>query len=149
MRLELSGVTKSFGAHRVLDGISLELPAVQSFVLIGPSGGGKSTLLRILAGLESVDAGGVAIDGAALPRDEEGLRWAHVTVSGTLKKPKQDLSRQLMAQLGSHPFAVIGLGGRVVSWMVGNWFGAGEEWKKAWVPEKPSVVVGAEGTTGR
>ena len=74
MRLELSGVTKSFGTHRVLDGISLDLPAMHSFVLIGPSGGGKSTLLRILAGLETADAGGVAIDGTALPRDEEGLR---------------------------------------------------------------------------
>jgi polar amino acid transport system ATP-binding protein len=83
MRLDLSGVTKSFGAHRVLDAISLDLPAVQSFVLIGPSGGGKSTLLRILAGLESADAGGVAIDGVALPRDEEGLR-RHRRAVGTV-----------------------------------------------------------------
>jgi len=83
MRLDLSDVTKCFGAHRVLDGISLELPAVQSFVLIGPSGGGKSTLLRILAGLESADAGRVAIDGAALPRDEEGLR-RHRRAVGTV-----------------------------------------------------------------
>jgi len=74
MRLELSGVTKSFGSHRVLDAISLDLPNLHSFVLIGPSGGGKSTLLRILAGLESADAGRVAIDGATLPHDEEPLR---------------------------------------------------------------------------
>jgi polar amino acid transport system ATP-binding protein len=74
MRLELSGVTKCFGAHRVLDGISLDLPSVHAFVLIGPSGGGKSTLLRILAGLESPDAGEVSIDGSTLPRDEESLR---------------------------------------------------------------------------
>ena len=74
MRLELTGVTKSFGTHRVLDGISLELAEVHAFVLIGPSGGGKSTLLRLLAGLERADAGEVAIDGTALPRDEEGLR---------------------------------------------------------------------------
>jgi polar amino acid transport system ATP-binding protein len=74
MRLELSGVTKSFGSHRVLDDIWLNLPSVHAFVLIGPSGGGKSTLLRILAGLECPDSGTVAIDGAALPRDEESLR---------------------------------------------------------------------------
>jgi polar amino acid transport system ATP-binding protein len=74
MRIELSGVTKSFGPHRVLDAISLDLPDVHAFVLIGPSGGGKSTLLRILAGLECADAGSVAIDGTMLPRDEEALR---------------------------------------------------------------------------
>jgi len=74
MNLELSGVTKSFGAHRVLDDISLHLPALHAFVLIGPSGGGKSTLLRILAGLERPEKGRVAIDGTALPREEEPLR---------------------------------------------------------------------------
>jgi polar amino acid transport system ATP-binding protein len=74
MRLELSGVSKTFGAHRVLDDISLDLPSVHAFVLIGPSGGGKSTLLRILAGLERAETGHVAIDGDTLPRDEESLR---------------------------------------------------------------------------
>ena len=74
MKLSLAGVSKSFGAHTVLDDISLELPAVQAFVLIGPSGGGKSTLLRVLAGLEKAEAGSVSIDGNELPRDEEGLR---------------------------------------------------------------------------
>jgi len=74
MRLELAGLTKSFGPHRVLDAISLDLPVVHSFVLIGPSGGGKSTLLRILAGLESPDSGTASINGAALPRDENELR---------------------------------------------------------------------------
>jgi hypothetical protein len=81
---------------------------------------------------------------AVFTRDESGLRWARVTVSGTLKKPKQDLTAQLIAQLPSHPLAAVGLGARVVSWMVGNWFGAAEEWKKARAPEveKPTVVVG-------
>ncbi len=78
---------------------------------------------------------------AVFTRDAEGLRWAHVTVRGTLKKPKQDLSSQLIGQLGSHPFAAIGLGARALSWMVGNWFGAAQEWKKA---KAPTVVVGAE-----
>jgi len=74
MRLELSGVTKSFGSHRVLDDISLDLPDVHAFVLIGPSGGGKSTLLRILAGLERAETGRVAVDSEEIPRDEEHLR---------------------------------------------------------------------------
>jgi polar amino acid transport system ATP-binding protein len=74
MRLELSGITKTFGSHRVIDDISLDLPDVHAFVLIGPSGGGKSTLLRILAGLERAEAGRIAIDGSELPRDDEPLR---------------------------------------------------------------------------
>jgi polar amino acid transport system ATP-binding protein len=74
MNLTLSGVTKSFGEHRVLDDISLELPAVKALVLIGPSGGGKSTLLRILAGLDRADAGRVCIDDALIPVEEERLR---------------------------------------------------------------------------
>ncbi len=83
MKLKLSGVTKSFGSHRVLDDVSLDLPGVHAFVLIGPSGGGKSTLLRILAGLERADTGGVLIDGALLPRDEELLR-KHRRAVGTV-----------------------------------------------------------------
>jgi polar amino acid transport system ATP-binding protein len=74
MKLELSGVIKSFGTHRVLDNISLDLPKAHAFVLIGPSGGGKSTLLRILAGLERAETGRIKIDDVLLPHDEEALR---------------------------------------------------------------------------
>ena len=56
MKLHVDQVSKTFGAHRVLDGVSLRFDAVQTLALIGPSGGGKSTLLRILAGLEYPDA---------------------------------------------------------------------------------------------
>jgi polar amino acid transport system ATP-binding protein len=49
-------------------------------VLVGPSGGGKSTLLRILAGLDVPVTGSVAFDGSPLPRDEESLRRYRKTV---------------------------------------------------------------------
>ena len=64
MKLHVENVVKTFGTHRVLDGISLAFDAVQTLVLIGPSGGGKSTLLRVLAGLEypDSDAARVVID---------------------------------------------------------------------------------------
>lgn len=64
--LAISNLTKSFGQHRVLDGISLALSGSHAMVLIGPSGGGKSTLLRILAGLEKPDSGSVSINGQQL-----------------------------------------------------------------------------------
>ncbi len=63
MRLALSGLTKSFGAHRVIDGITADFGELRTLALIGPSGGGKSTLLRIIAGLETADAGHVLLDG--------------------------------------------------------------------------------------
>ena len=63
-RLEARGVVKSFGAHRVLDGIDLEVAAGGMVCLIGASGSGKSTLLRCLNLLEPVDDGVILLDGA-------------------------------------------------------------------------------------
>ena len=64
MKLHVDNVCKTFAGHRVLDGISMHFEAVQTLALIGPSGGGKSTFLRILAGLEYPDgpASRVVID---------------------------------------------------------------------------------------
>jgi len=53
----LSQVRKSYGATRVIDGLSLAVEAGEFLVLLGPSGCGKSTLPRMIAGLESVDDG--------------------------------------------------------------------------------------------
>lgn len=73
MQLNLSNLTKSFGRRPVLDDISIDLPDVHALVVIGPSGGGKTTLLRIIAGLERPDAGQVRIDGELLSFDETSL----------------------------------------------------------------------------
>ena len=73
MKLKLDQITKSFDGHRVLDSVSLELEQVHSLALIGPSGGGKSTLLRIIAGLEVPDSGEVKINGESLRYDEPSL----------------------------------------------------------------------------
>jgi polar amino acid transport system ATP-binding protein len=61
--IEIRDVHKSFGAHRVLTGISLEVEEHQVVCLIGPSGCGKSTLLRCINGLEPIDAGEIRIHG--------------------------------------------------------------------------------------
>ncbi len=55
----VSNLSKSYGGQRVLRGLSLTLPAAQVTCLMAPSGWGKTTLLRILAGLEPFDEGAV------------------------------------------------------------------------------------------
>lgn len=73
-------MSKRFGAHQALEGLSLQLEDVHSLVLIGPSGGGKTTLLRILAGLATPDAGEVELDGVAVPVEEAALQRYRRTV---------------------------------------------------------------------
>lgn len=63
MRLKLTALTKSFAGKAVLDGVSADFGDAGAVVLIGPSGGGKSTLLRIIAGLETPDSGSVSMEG--------------------------------------------------------------------------------------
>src|SRR5690242_17203476 len=63
MSIEINGVTKNFGDFVALQDVSLDIPTGQLTALLGPSGGGKSTLLRIIAGLESADSGTVSIEG--------------------------------------------------------------------------------------
>lgn len=73
MKLEITGLTKRFGSHPALDGLDLHVEEGRVIVLVGPSGGGKSTLLRVLGGLETPDEGRVLIRGEALPSSEAGL----------------------------------------------------------------------------
>ena len=80
MNLLISDLTQRFGTTTVLDGLSLRTGDVNALVLVGPSGGGKSTLLRILAGLDVPTTGRLSFDGVPLPRDEAGLRAYRRTV---------------------------------------------------------------------
>ncbi|WP_375493090.1 sulfate/molybdate ABC transporter ATP-binding protein [uncultured Jatrophihabitans sp.] len=64
MGIEVRGVGKKFGDFVALDDIDLSVRSGSLTALLGPSGGGKSTLLRIIAGLEKADSGSVEIDGS-------------------------------------------------------------------------------------
>jgi sulfate transport system ATP-binding protein len=63
MSIEVAGVSKRFGDFVALDDVDLSIPTGQLTALLGPSGGGKTTLLRIIAGLESANSGSVVIEG--------------------------------------------------------------------------------------
>jgi polar amino acid transport system ATP-binding protein len=73
MQLSFTNLTKSYGQHRVLDDVTIDLPDASALVVIGPSGGGKTTLLRTIAGLEKPDFGRVHLDGELLHFDEARL----------------------------------------------------------------------------
>ena len=73
--IEISGVSKSYGAVKVLHGMDLAIQDGEFIVLVGPSGCGKSTLLRMIAGLEAIGAGTISIGGAVVndlaPKDRD------------------------------------------------------------------------------
>ena len=71
--IQLERLTKSFGAHRVLDGVTLDVPDGKNTVIIGYSGSGKSVTLKCIVGLLEPEAGRVIVDGAVvaeMSRDE-------------------------------------------------------------------------------
>jgi len=61
--IEVQGIHKNFGDFVALEDVTVSIPSGQLTALLGPSGGGKSTLLRIIAGLEQPDTGSVHIEG--------------------------------------------------------------------------------------
>ncbi|MDR1615023.1 MAG: sulfate ABC transporter ATP-binding protein [Campylobacteraceae bacterium] len=63
MSIEISHISKNFGAFAALDDISLNIPNGELTALLGPSGSGKTTLLRIIAGLENPDSGTIRFFG--------------------------------------------------------------------------------------
>jgi len=63
MGIRVQNLVKNFGPNRVVDDVSFEVRPGELVALLGPSGGGKSTVLRIIAGLEQADGGEVWLDG--------------------------------------------------------------------------------------
>lgn len=63
--LLIKNLTKSFDGRRIIDQLNLEIKDGEILTIVGPSGGGKTTLLRCLAGLETIDSGELTMDGVA------------------------------------------------------------------------------------
>ena len=81
----LSGVTKRFGALEVLAGVDLEVRSGEVLALLGPSGGGKSTLLRLLNGLEVRDGGTLRVLDTDIPL-EPGPGPSHASLWTDLRR---------------------------------------------------------------
>jgi len=76
--IEVKKITKSFGTLTVLNNFSVDFDQSGVTVLLGPSGTGKSTLLRCINGLETVDAGDILVDGLSV-RDKRNLKNIRLT----------------------------------------------------------------------
>jgi sulfate/thiosulfate transport system ATP-binding protein len=116
MAIEVAHVNKSFGTTPVLRDVSVDIASGSLTALLGPSGGGKSTLLRIIAGLETPDSGRVVIAGVDATRLTPQRRnvgfvfqhyaaFKHMTVYGNVafglkirKTPKTEI-RERVSQL--------------------------------------------------
>jgi len=72
--IELSGVVKSFGPIRAVDGLDLDVPEGICLGLLGPNGAGKSTTMRLLTGQAIADAGELRVLGHELPRQSKEAR---------------------------------------------------------------------------
>jgi sulfate transport system ATP-binding protein len=113
MSINVSGITKTYGDFVALDNVSVDLPTGQLTALLGPSGGGKSTLLRIIAGLETADVGEVTIEGTEathLPPQKRNVGFVfqhyaafkHMSVAKNVafgmeirKRPKEEVNRRV------------------------------------------------------
>jgi iron(III) transport system ATP-binding protein len=102
--VSVSGLVKTFGGSRAVDGVSFDVEEGQLLVLLGPSGCGKTTTLRCIGGLEHPDEGSIAVDGVEvtncakgryLQPEERGMGmvaqsyaiWPHMSVAENVAFP--------------------------------------------------------------
>lgn len=112
VHLKVKGLRKDFGSQQVLKGIDLEIPPGQFVAIIGRSGCGKSTFLRLAAGLERPTAGVMTIDGGPVGglnpqvrmmfQDARLLPWRRVidNVAIGLPKGEKEKAKQALKQVG-------------------------------------------------
>ncbi|EFM31590.1 amino acid ABC transporter ATP-binding protein [Streptococcus mitis] len=121
--LELRNINKAFAGKQILTNFSLTIPEKQILAIVGPSGGGKTTLLRMLAGLETIDSGEIYYNGESLAIDElekrnllgfvfqdfqlfphlsvlENLTLSPIKTLGMNKEAAEKKARGLLEQLG-------------------------------------------------
>ena len=126
MAIEAHSVSKRFGDHPAITDVTVRVPDGSLTALLGPSGGGKSTLLRVIAGLERPDSGHVLIRGADVtdvPAQKRGVGFVfqhyaafkHMTVRENVafplrirKRPKAETAGRVDELLGLVQLASLG-----------------------------------------
>lgn len=126
--LELRNISKKFGDKQILKDFNLIVPEKQVLAIVGPSGGGKTTLLRMLAGLETIDSGQVIYNGEILDVTElekrnllgfvfqdfqlfphlsvlENLTLSPIHTMNISKEEAEEKAQDLLARLGLYEHA--------------------------------------------
>ena len=93
--LRLEGIEKSFGAVEVLKGIDLTVDKGEFITILGASGCGKTTLLRVIAGLEETDRGKVFLDGRDVSGDEPHKRNVRMVFQNYALFPHMDVEHNI------------------------------------------------------
>lgn len=124
--LEVRGLGKRFGDVSVLEDIQLALPPDGSLAILGPTGRGKSTLLRCIAGLEEPDRGSIRLgdrwlwrEGSSVPPSERGIAmvfqqpnlWPHMTVAGNIAFAVSHLPKGEAAERSRWAMELLGVEG--------------------------------------
>lgn len=135
--LELRNLSKRFGSKQIFSNYHLVIPEGKIVAIVGPSGGGKTTLLRMLAGLESIDEGELLYNGEVLALEElekrnllgfvfqdfqlfphlsvmDNLTLSPIKTMGMAKEAAEKKAHALLAKLGlsnhatAYPFSLSG-----------------------------------------
>lgn len=115
--LRIHGLTKSYGATRAIDGLTLEVPLGACYGLVGPNGSGKSTTMRAVVGLVRPDAGEIEVCGTRVSDDMLAVRrsmgvmldplqlfdrltaWEHIITIGRLRELDSDIIERRATEL--------------------------------------------------
>lgn len=121
--LDLRNISKGFGDKKILSNFNVTIREKEILAIVGPSGGGKTTLLRMLAGLETIDSGEIYYNGNLVPLDElekrpllgfvfqdfqlfphlsvlDNLTLSPVKMMGMSKDEAEEKARKLLLRLG-------------------------------------------------
>jgi multiple sugar transport system ATP-binding protein len=93
------GVSKSFGDVDALNGLELDIPEGAFFVLLGPSGAGKTTTLRVIAGLETPDMGSIHLTGIDATKATPAERDLAMVFQSYALYPKQTAAQNIASPL--------------------------------------------------